>query len=216
VISTILAKVADSGPGASFRPRQVWLPGAVLGLGALLAVEAHAGAPGPAAAHPPAVPASVAATAPEANPHDAALMQALTTMNVRGPMPTGRILVTGQGAVPERAGLSAAQKHLLGLRAAKLDAYRNMAELIGGFTVYGSTKVSDLAAQSDQVRSLVDHYLRGVALVSSEHLGEGLFEVTMELVLRPEFLASLERWAYLTPPPQDSDAARALYGRAIY
>jgi len=50
-------------------------------------------------------------------------------------------------------------------RAAQVDAYRNLAEQVYGFRVWGNTTVSAFVTQNDAVRTYVDAFIRGARVV---------------------------------------------------
>ena len=63
--------------------------------------------------------------------------------------------VVGYGATEVASkSKSDAQRRLLAIRAARMDAYRAMAERVYGMSVQGSTTVRDMVVQNDRFRSL--------------------------------------------------------------
>lgn len=78
---------------------------------------------------------------------------------------TGQIVVKGEGAAPTEKRLSAAQKRIMALRAAKVIALREIAEIIEGVTVSGETLVVNAAAESDTVRSAVQGIVKGAQII---------------------------------------------------
>ncbi|TCP15730.1 hypothetical protein EV683_101262 [Crenobacter luteus] len=97
------------------------------------------------------------------------------------------IRVTGVGAAPGGQGLSLSQKKLLSMRAARLDAYRSVAEQVQGVRLVGGSSVSNLVAQNDAFRVYVDGYLRGVRVLSNTVKGDGSSEATAEITLEQDF-----------------------------
>jgi hypothetical protein len=77
----------------------------------------------------------------------------------------GSLVVKGEGAAPSDKSLSAAQKRILALRAAKVVALREASEIIDGVTISGDTAVSNAAAESDIVRSTVEGIIKGAQVV---------------------------------------------------
>lgn len=98
-----------------------------------------------------------------------------------------RIRVTGTGTVPVSRALSASQKRLLSVRAAKLDAFRALAEQVQGMKLVGNSSVANMVSVSDSFRTYVDAYLRGVNIVSSAVKPDGSSEVVAEIVLDKDF-----------------------------
>ncbi|MFP4155261.1 MAG: LPP20 family lipoprotein [Halothiobacillaceae bacterium] len=101
------------------------------------------------------------------------------------------IRAKGQGAGSTDPNLSATQRHLLGMRAARVDAYRNLAEQLRGVRINGSTTIADLAADNDRIRAQVDAFVRGATLVSIDRISGDMFEATLELRIDPAFRAAM-------------------------
>lgn len=96
--------------------------------------------------------------------------------------------VTGHGTYGNTdAKINANQRHLMALRASKMDAYRNMAERVYGTRIQGNTTVQNLATRDDNIRGYVDNLVRGAKVISSRDVGKGTYETQMELVLEPRF-----------------------------
>ncbi|MBI5903684.1 MAG: hypothetical protein HZB84_09415 [Deltaproteobacteria bacterium] len=78
---------------------------------------------------------------------------------------TGSIVVKGEGAAPPNKTLSAAQKRIMALRAAKVIALREIAEIINGVAVSGETRVVDAAVESDAIRAGVEGIVKGAQVI---------------------------------------------------
>ncbi len=117
------------------------------------------------------------------------------------PVPT-KFVATGQGGIGGFGQqMSAGQQKLMAMRAAKLDAYRNLAEQIYGFQITASTTVNAFATQSDSVRTYVETFIRGAKVVSMTASHDGTYEATVELSLPPGFGDCIVQGACM-PPPQ--------------
>jgi hypothetical protein len=79
------------------------------------------------------------------------------------------MVVKGEGVAPSDRPLSAPQKRMLALRAAKVVALRELAETLSGVRVSGETCVQDAAVHSDQVKAAVDSTVRGAEVVHEEY-----------------------------------------------
>jgi hypothetical protein len=91
----------------------------------------------------------------------------------------------GNGIKPADA-ISDAQGRLLALRAAKLDAMRNLTEQIHGLAIDSHTHVKDFIATDDRIRTAIDSYLTGVKTVSEDYNAEsGEATVGIEAPLDP-------------------------------
>ncbi|GEM_PF-2480438 len=73
------------------------------------------------------------------------------------------------------------RKRLLAIRAAKVDAYRNLAETLYGTRITGMTTVRDAAIESDRFRAYIDAVVRGAQLLALTPKGEGIYEAELEL-----------------------------------
>ncbi len=78
---------------------------------------------------------------------------------------TGSIVVKGEGVAPADRSLSAAQKKLLSLRAAKVIALREAAEIVDGVVVNGDTTVLGAAVRSDNLRTTVQAFINGAQVI---------------------------------------------------
>lgn len=91
----------------------------------------------------------------------------------------------GNGIKPPDA-ISDAQGKLLALRAAKVEAMRNLSEEIQGLSIDSTTRVKDFIATDDRIRAAVDNYLTGVKTTSEDYNAEtGEATVKIEAPLQP-------------------------------
>jgi hypothetical protein len=92
------------------------------------------------------------------------------------------IKVKGRGAPPNTGGES--QKRLKARLAARMDAYRNIAELINGVQVTSETTVGNLAVKSDTIKLKIDALVKGARQLGQEkYLPDGSVEVEFYLPL---------------------------------
>lgn len=98
----------------------------------------------------------------------------------------GVIQGTGIGAPPEKY-YGKPQARPLALRAAKLDALRNILEVINGVRIDSKTVVKDFAVDSDIIMSKVEGMVRGAQQVKQEYLSDGTVEVTMQVNMHGGF-----------------------------
>lgn len=99
-----------------------------------------------------------------------------------------KMSATGHGSIGSYSSRqNSTQQKLMAMRAAKLDAYRNLAEQVYGFKISGSTTVNAFAAQNDTVRSHVEAFIRGAKIVDISVSDDGIYEATVELQLPPDF-----------------------------
>lgn len=95
------------------------------------------------------------------------------------------IRASGYGVAVENPELSPMQIKLMAMRAAKVDAYRNLAERIYGTKVSGGSNLANLAAQNDRVKAYVNSIVKGAKLVANYELGGGGYESVLEVVIQP-------------------------------
>ncbi len=74
-----------------------------------------------------------------------------------------------------------AMARLTTLRAAKVDAYRKLAEQIYGSVVTSKTTIRDMAAESDQITSRVDGLVKGAEVADEKYFSDGSVTVTLTL-----------------------------------
>jgi len=88
------------------------------------------------------------------------------------------IRVKGTGAFPEKGSIG--QKKLSAIRAAKLDAYRKILEIINGVKIDSETTVKDFALESDIIKSKVEGFVKG-----AREIGESIIlpDETVELIV---------------------------------
>ncbi|MGD9022357.1 MAG: LPP20 family lipoprotein [Deltaproteobacteria bacterium] len=98
----------------------------------------------------------------------------------------GIIMATGIGSPPEKY-YGKPQARPMALRAAQLDAYRNLLEVTKGVRVTSVTVVEDSMVSSDMIRSQVDGMVKGAQVVKKEYLSDGTVEVTLAMSLRGGF-----------------------------
>jgi hypothetical protein len=124
---------------------------------------------------------------------------------------------TGIGAPPEKLyGKPSARP--MALRAAKLDAYRNILEVVRGVRIDSTTIVRDYAVESDIIMSKVEGMVQGAEVVKKEYLSDGTVEITLQMDLRggfsqlvlPEEIQPLESIKPLVPVQSSSSVYTGL------
>lgn len=98
----------------------------------------------------------------------------------------GVMIATGIGSPPEKY-YGKPQARPMALRAAQLDAYRNLLEVTKGVRVNSVTVVEDSMVSSDMIRSQVDGMVKGAQVIKKEYLSDGTVEVTIAMSLRGGF-----------------------------
>ncbi|MAS60055.1 MAG: hypothetical protein CMQ07_02990 [Gammaproteobacteria bacterium] len=91
------------------------------------------------------------------------------------------LTATGYAVIDVQPSDNSAQRRLLAIRAAKLDAYRGLTEQVYGQYLDATTTVADMAVRSDSFRTRVEGVVYGANLVRIEPRGSDTYEVTMSL-----------------------------------
>ncbi|MEN6321446.1 MAG: hypothetical protein ABFD82_22205 [Syntrophaceae bacterium] len=116
----------------------------------------------------------------------------------------GYIEAIGIGAPPERY-IGKPNARPMALRAAKIDAYRNLLEVTKGVRIDSSTVVKDFTVESDVINAQVQGLVKGAKVVNQEYLSDGTVEVTVRMPLSGSFSQviipkALDRRRSMAPP----------------
>ncbi|OGW45577.1 MAG: hypothetical protein A2Y66_04095 [Nitrospirae bacterium RBG_13_41_22] len=95
----------------------------------------------------------------------------------------GPVVLTAKGSSVPPIGVSHAQARLMGLRAAKVEALRNLLEQAQGVTIIGSSTVGDYMLKNDLLKSRVEGFIKGAWVSEERLLADGSYEVEMEIGL---------------------------------
>ena len=98
----------------------------------------------------------------------------------------GVIQAKGIGVSPEKY-YGKPQARPMALRAARLDAMRNLLEATKGVRINSATMVKDYVVESDMIMSEVGGMVKGAQVVKQEYLSDGTVEVTMQMSLHGGF-----------------------------
>ncbi len=124
----------------------------------------------------------------------------------------GYIEAVGIGTPPDRF-IGRPQARPMALRAAQVDAYRNLLEITKGVRVDSASSVSDFTVVSDLINTQVTGIVNNAKVVKQEYLSDGTVEVTVRMsltgtlapIIMPRVLAKKPE----TPPPAAAPAAPA-------
>ncbi|MFT2098188.1 LPP20 family lipoprotein [Marinomonas sp. 2405UD66-6] len=97
------------------------------------------------------------------------------------------VTATGYAALTTNKRLSKSQARIMTLRSSMLDAYRNLSERVYGLKIDGSSSLSNMVIQNDELRTYVDAYLVGAKVVSQREHEDGTFETVVEMALQENF-----------------------------
>ena len=123
----------------------------------------------------------------------------------------GVIQAKGIGAPPEKLNGNPNSRSTA-LKAARLDAYRKILEVIKEVRIDGNTLVGDYAAENDVIMSKIESMVQSAEVVKKEYLSDGTVEITMNMNLHggfsqlvlPEDIRSLESIKPVTPAGNSS------------
>lgn len=94
----------------------------------------------------------------------------------------GYIEAIGIGAPPDRS-VGKINARPMALRAAKVDAYRNLLEITKGVQVDARTTVKDFTVESDVVNTQVEGLIKGAQVVDQKYMSDGTVEVRLRMPL---------------------------------
>ena len=101
---------------------------------------------------------------------------------VLGGIVAAAVVCHGQPAWAQGS-VSAAQNKLLARRAAEADCYRKLAETVYGLRLTSTTFVRDFVTESDEIRTSVDEFIKGVRLGPPRYYEDGTCEVDGEVTV---------------------------------
>lgn len=153
----------------------------------------------------------------------ASLLSACGTVRLSTPVPARPPVIvtlnaTGYGAVNLAAcdgqcdRVAPAQRKLLAMRAARLDAYRAMAEQVYGLRIEGGSTVGSLALKDDSFKVYIDAFIRGARVTNNVQREDGTYETTVEMDFDTNAAQSPAPSA--RPAPAAARNARSLVGNA--
>lgn len=91
------------------------------------------------------------------------------TANAAQAFVSGQIVVKGEGVAPADRSIGPGQKKIMAIRAAKVAAFREIAEIVDGVAVSGETMLVNASVQSDTVRTTVQGLIKGAQVVGQEY-----------------------------------------------
>ena len=118
----------------------------------------------------------------------------------------GYIQAIGIGAVPDRS-IGKANARPMAMRAAKVDAYRNLLEITKGVQIDSATTIKDFMVESDVINSKVEGLVKGSQLVKTEYMSDGTVEITLRMPLYGGVLAQTILPLAIAKPPAPPEPA---------
>ncbi|MCF6217609.1 MAG: LPP20 family lipoprotein [Gammaproteobacteria bacterium] len=103
--------------------------------------------------------------------------------------PVDTLVITARGwGAPPKQYYPEGNRRLMAMRAAKLDAYRSLAERIHGLRIWGGTTVGEMVLEQDQFKVLLDAYVVGAKVLSIMPQKDGNYEAIVEVEVGRDFL----------------------------
>lgn len=99
----------------------------------------------------------------------------------------------GMAQISKQPGGSINEKRLLAIRAARLEALRDLTEQVHGIALTSETTLRDTIVQNDSLRGLVEGEIRGAKTERITPKGSDSYEVVM--TLDPDVVAYITRFA---------------------
>lgn len=104
-------------------------------------------------------------------------------------LPAETMVITARGwGAPPKQYYPEGNRRLMTMRAAKLDAYRSLAERIHGLRIWGGTTIGEMVLEQDQFKVLLDAYVVGARVLSIMPQKDGNYEAIVEIEVDHDFL----------------------------
>ncbi|WP_246590025.1 LPP20 family lipoprotein [Marinobacterium ramblicola] len=91
------------------------------------------------------------------------------------------VSATGYAPISLQPGETQQQKMLMAMRASKLRAYQELAGIIHGQYLFGTTQVEEMVLQNDRFRSSVAGIVRGARVVKSYPVQDDVYATVLEV-----------------------------------
>jgi len=105
------------------------------------------------------------------------------TPRIEAPAEPRWVSATGYAPISLQPGQTEQQKMLMAMRASKLRAYQELAGIIHGQYLYGTTRVEDMVLQSDSFKAAVAGIVRGARVVKSYPVQDDTYATVLEVDL---------------------------------
>lgn len=118
----------------------------------------------------------------------------------------GYIEAVGIGA-PSDKSIGKANARPMAMRAAKVDAYRNLLEITKGVQVDSATSVKDFTVESDVINTQVNGLVKGAVVVDQQYMSDGTVEVRLRMPLYGNLAQIIMPLAMAKPPVAPAPSA---------
>ncbi|WP_255611516.1 LPP20 family lipoprotein [Marinobacterium arenosum] len=93
------------------------------------------------------------------------------------------VQATGYAPISLQPGQTPQHKMIMAMRASKLRAYQELAAIVHGQYLFGTTQVKDMVVQSDQFKTAVAGIVRGARVVKVFPVQDDVYATTLEIDL---------------------------------
>ncbi|MGH1461675.1 MAG: LPP20 family lipoprotein [Neptuniibacter sp.] len=97
------------------------------------------------------------------------------------PVEPNWVRATGYAPISLQPGETRQHKVLMAMRASKLRAYQELAGVVHGQYLFGTTTVQDMVLQSDQFKTAISGIVRGARVVKTYPLQEDTYATILEV-----------------------------------
>ena len=126
----------------------------------------------------------------------------------------GYIEAVGIGAPADKS-IGKANARPMALRAAKVDALRNLLEITKGVQVDSATTVKDFTVESDVINTQVSGLVKGAVVVDQQYISDGTVEVRLRMPLYGNLAMIIMPLAIAKPPAPPAPSAPAAPAPAV-
>ncbi|MGD9859758.1 MAG: LPP20 family lipoprotein [Marinobacterium sp.] len=102
---------------------------------------------------------------------------------IEAPVEPNWVSATGYAPISLQPGQTEQQRMLMAMRASKLRAYQELAGIIHGQYLYGTTRVEDMVVQNDSFKTAVAGIVRGARVVKSYPVQDDTYATVLEVDL---------------------------------
>lgn len=96
----------------------------------------------------------------------------------------GPVILTATGSgIPPPNVVNTSQGRLMALRAARVEALRNLLEQAHGVSITSDSTIKDFVLKNDIIKSKVESFVKGAWIAEERQLADGTVEVDMEIAL---------------------------------
>lgn len=96
----------------------------------------------------------------------------------------GPVILTATGSgIPPPNVVNTSQGRLMALRAARVEALRNLLEQSLGVSIMADSTIKDFVLKNDIIKSKLDSFIKGAWIAEERQLADGTIEVDMEIAL---------------------------------